>query len=204
MLGLSSSTEVNLNVTKTKLYGKVTLTPEERKIIKEQIELVNWRNKLAVSTMPISAGKTVIEILVFEVKLKQRGIDKRILFAIAKAIPYKVLFVLTFHDEAQAWVVVSDTFYSTDWQPFDELTLKFEGLNLDTLYENIARQIAGGRLGTGGNLEKAANRDKQRRKLEGDIVALENKKKREKQFNKRVEFNDEIKRIKKELKELEE
>jgi len=152
--------------------------------------------------MAISAGETVAEIQIFEIQLRQRELDKRVLPAIAKAIPYKILFILVFGDEAQVWIEASGTFYNTDWQPLGGFTLKFEGLNLDAVYENLARQISGGRLGTDGDIEEAVDRDKQRQRLERDIVALEKKLLREKQFNKQVELNGELKRLKKELEEL--
>jgi hypothetical protein len=162
MLGLPRSTEVNRRVAKEKLYQNTTLTPQSRDMIKEQIESVVWRNKLSDSTVGISAGEDIKEIQVFEVQLRQRELDKRILPAIAKAIPYNILFVLIFGNKAQAWIEASGTFYNTDWQTLDGFTLKFEGLNLDAVYENLARQIAGGRLGAIGDIAEAVDRDKQR------------------------------------------
>ncbi|NLV84075.1 MAG: DUF4391 domain-containing protein [Spirochaetales bacterium] len=202
MLGLPRSTEVNRRVAKEKLYQNAALSPQTREMIKDQIESVFWRNKLADSTMAISTGETAQEIQIFEVQLRQKELDKRVLPAIAKAIPYKILFVLVFGDEAQAWIEASGTFYNTDWQSLDGFTLKFEGLNLDAVYENLARQISGGRLGTDGDIEEAVDRDKQRQRLQRDIAALEKKLLREKQFNKQVELNGELKRLKKELEDL--
>ena len=202
MLGLPRSTQVNRRVAKEKLYQNAALTPQTREMIKDQIESVFWRNKLADSTMAISAGETAPEIQIFEIQLRQRELDKRVLPAIAKAIPYKILFILVFGDEAQVWIEASGTFYNTDWQPLGGFMLKFDGLNLDAVYENLARQISGGRLGTDGDIEEAVDRDKQRQRLERDIVALEKKLLREKQFNKQVELNGELKRLKKELEEL--
>ena len=202
MLGLPRSTQVNRRVAKEKLYQNATLAPQTREMIKDQIDSVFWRNKLADSTMAISAGETVAEIQIFEIQLRQRELDKRVLPAIAKAIPYKILFILVFGDEAQVWIEASGTFYNTDWQPLGGFMLKFDGLNLDAVYENLARQISGGRLGTDGDIEEAVDRDKQRQKLERDITALEKKLLREKQFNKQVELNGELKRLKNELGEL--
>ncbi len=202
MLGLPRSTEVNRRVAKEKLYQNAALSPQTREMIKDQIESVFWRNKLADSTMAISAGETVAEIQIFEIQLRQRELDKRVLPAIAKAIPYKILFILVFGDEAQVWIEVSGTFYNTDWQPLGGFALKFEGLNLDAVYENLVRQISGGRLGTEGDIEEAVDRDKQRQKLEREIAALEKKLLREKQFNKQVVLNSELKQLKKDLEEL--
>lgn len=202
MLGLPRTTQVNRRVAKEKLYQNAALAPQTREMIKDQIDSVFWRNKLADSTMAISAGETVAEIQIFEIQLRQRELDKRVLPAIAKAIPYKILFILVFGDEAQLWIEAAGMFYNTDWQPLGGFALKFEGLNLDAVYENLARQISGGRLGTEGDIEEAVDRDKQRQRLERDIVALEKKLLREKQFNKQVELNGELKRLKKELEEL--
>ena len=202
MLGLPHSTEVNRRVAKEKLYQNATLTPQSRDMIKDQIDSVFWRNKLADSTMAISAGETVAEIQIFEIQLRQRELDKRVLPAIAKAIPYKILFILVFGDEAQVWIEASGTFYNTDWQPLGGFMLRFDGLNLDAVYENLARQISGGRLGTEGDIEEAVDRDKQRQRLEHDIAALEKKLLREKQFNKQVELNGELKRLRAELERM--
>ena len=70
------------------------------------------------------------------------------------------------------------------------------------MYENLARQIAAGRLNAESDISKAVEMDKQRRKLEREIAALENKVLREKHFKKQVELNSELKRLRKEMEEL--
>ena len=202
MLGLPRSTEVNSRVAKEKFYANTVLTPRLRDMIKSQIEAVFWRNKLADSTMGVSAGAFIREIQVFEVKLRQLGLDKRVLPVITRAIPYKILFILTFNEEAQAWMEASGIFYNTGWLPLKELQFRFEGLNLDAVYESLVRQIAEGRLGSDGDINEAVDRDKRRQELERDIAALERKLLRERQFNRQVELNGELRRLKKELEGL--
>ncbi len=202
MLGLPRSTEVNRRVTKEKLYSNVSMNASVQEVIKNQIESVIWRNKLSDSTISITAGEVVKEIQIFEVAVRQRVLDKRILPSIAKAIPYKILFVLTFGDEAQAWAEAAGELYFSDWFKLEGFALKIEGLNFDTVYENLARQIAGGRLGAEGDLAEAVNRDKQRQRIERDISALEKKVLREKQFNHQVELNEELRRLRAELEGL--
>jgi len=202
MLGLPRATEVNRRVTKEKLYQNATLTPQARDMIKDQVEAVVWRNKLAESTVGVRAGEEVKEIQVFEIALRQRGLDKRVLPVISKAIPYKILFVLTFGDEAQARIEAAGTFYHTEWLSLDGLTIRFEGLNLDTMYESLVRQIAGVRLGAGGDIAAAVHRDKLRQRLEREITALEKKILREKQFNRQIEMGGKLKRLRAELEQL--
>ena len=201
MLGLPKSTEVNSRISKERLYANASVTPQIRVIMQEHIESVIWRNKIAESTMAVSRGDDIEEIQVFEIQLRQRGFNKLVLSAIAKAIPYKIVFVLVFGEEVQAWIDAAGTFYGTDWQPIDVFALKFEGLNLDTVYENLARQISDGRLEMDGSIEDAVELDKRRQKMESEIAALEKKLLREKQFNKQVEFSNKLKQLRKELEE---
>ena len=202
MLGLPRSTEVNRRVAKEKLYANGSMSASIRDMIKNQIESIIWQNKLADGTIGVAAGEEVKEIQVFEVSLRQKALDRRILAAISKAIPYKILFVASFGGEAQAWMEASGTFYATEWFPLDGFTLKLKGLNLDAVYKSLARQIAGGRLGAEGDLAAAVDRDQRRQRLERDVALLEKKVLREIQFNRQVELNAELKRMKQELEEL--
>jgi 23S rRNA maturation mini-RNase III len=71
---------------------------------------------------------------------------------------------------------------------------------MDAVYENFVRQIAGERLqNQTGDLREAVERDERRQKLQREIAALENKIRREKQFNIQVALNSELRRLKKEL-----
>lgn len=57
------------------------------------------------------------------------------------------------------------------------------------------RQIASGRLDVARDIAEAVELDKQRQKLERDIAALEKKILCEQQFNRQVELNGELKRL---------
>lgn len=71
------------------------------------------------------------------------------------------------------------------------------------MYEGFVRQIAGERLQEqSGDLKEAIDRDEQRQKLQREIAALENKVRREKQFNIQAALNSELKRLRKELEGL--
>ena len=202
MVNFPASTIVDRRVPKQSFYDNISISPGVKRAFVDQISLIIWRNKLAESTLAISAGKDIQEIQVLELQLRQKELDSRILSAIAGAIPYKILFVLLFSGEAQAWMEVSSTFYSGDWQPLEELTLTLEGLNLDTVYANLARQISGGRLGVEGDIADAVERDKRRQKFEREIVALEKRVNTEKQYNRRVEMNMDLKILKNRLEGL--
>ena len=202
MVNFPASTIVDRRVPKQSFYDSLSISLGLKRAFVDQISLILWRNKLAESTLAISAGKDIQEIQVFELQLRQKELDSRILSAIAGAIPYKIVFVLVFDGEAQAWMEVCGTFYCSEWQPLKEFVLKLEGLNLDMVYANLARQISGGRLGVEGDIADAVERDKRRQKLEREIVALEKRVNTEKQYNRRVEMNMDLKVLKNRLEGL--
>ena len=75
---------------------------------------------------------------------------------------------------------------------------------MDAVYESLVRQIAGDLLqaSAGESLKESVGRDEERRRLEKQIAALENAMRKEKQLNRKMELNAELKRLKKELAEI--
>lgn len=83
------------------------------------------------------------------------------------------------------------------------MSLKVEGLNTDQVYENFVRQIAGEALsGAGKTLKESVELDERRKELQKQIMALQVKVRKEKQFNKQVQLNAELKKLKKELEKI--
>ncbi|MGI6364808.1 MAG: DUF4391 domain-containing protein [Bacillota bacterium] len=213
MLALPKSTVFNRKIPKQKFYDNLPVTPELKRIFIEQISAIYWRNKIAPSTVNIAAGQAVTEIEVIEIHLNQPSLDRRVLHLIDKEIPYHILFLLIYQERAQAWISYKEqshtgkfklnAYYHTQWQPMDKLSLILEGLNMDAVYENFVRQIAGERLqNQTGDLREAVERDERRQKLQREIAALENKIRREKQFNIQVALNSELRGLRKELEGL--
>lgn len=213
MLGFPASTEFNKKIPKQKFYDNLDISPALRRVFVDQIRLVYWRNKLAASTLNIATGEAVTEIEVFEVRLNDPQLDEAVLKQIDKEIPYHILFVLTCNGKAQAWIGYKEAassgsnafkvsrYYHTDWMPEDELHLHIDGLNMDAVYESLVRQIAGDKLQTdsGESLKESVERDEKKKQLEKQIAALESKMKKEKQLNRRMEMNSELKKMRKEL-----
>lgn len=213
MLGFPASTEFNKKIPKQKFYDNLDISPALRRVFVDQIRLVYWRNKLAASTLNIATGEAVTEIEVFEVRLNDPQLDEAVLKQIDKEIPYHILFVLTCNGKAQACIGYKEAaasgsnafkvsrYYHTDWMPEDELHLHIDGLNMDAVYESLVRQIAGEKLQTdsGESLKESVERDEKKKQLEKQISTLENKMKKEKQLNRRMEMNTELKKIKKVL-----
>lgn len=218
MLGLPKTTEFNKRIPKQKFYENINVTPALRRIFVEQIKGVYWRNKIAPSTINLEAGNDVTEIEVFEVKLNHAPLDVSVLRQIDKEIPYHIIFMLEYEGKYQAWTAYKekagsgsntfkvDTYYHTDWLLEDELVLKLNGLNMDAVYENYVRQIAGDALRVASSetesLKESVERYKQIQLLQKQIDTLQKKIRKEKQLNRQIELNTKLKKLKKQLEEI--
>lgn len=216
MIGLPQSTKFNRRVPKQKFYENITMPPALKRAFIEQIKVIYWRNKIAAATMNLAAGEMVTEIEIFEIRLTEPKLEESVLRQIDKEIPYHIMFLLEYAGKYQAWISYKEpadsgnavfkvgTYYHTAWMNIAELPLKIDGLNLDKVYENFVRQIAGDALRTGKqeSLKESVERDNRRQELQKQIAALQQKVRKEKQLNKQVQLNCELKKLRKEQEEL--
>lgn len=217
MIGLPKTTEFNKRIPKQKFYENMDISPILKNVFVEQVKIIYWRNKIAASTTNLAAGSHVTELEVFEVRLNSSVLDDSLLRQIDKEIPYHILFLLEYQGKYQAWIGYKEAaasgnkafkvngYYHTEWLTEDELPLKLEGLNVDAVYENFVRQIAGDKLkreDAGESLKESVDRSEQKQQLEKQIATLQAKIRKEKQLNKQMQMNTELKKIKKELEVL--
>lgn len=214
MIGLPKTTEFNKRIPKQKFYENMDISPALKKIFVEQVRIIYWKNKIAASTTNLAAGTDVTELEVFEVRLSSPVLDDSLLRQIDKEIPYHILFLLEYQGKYQAWIGYKEAaasgnkafkvngYYHTEWLAEDELPLKIEGLNVDAVYENFVRQIAGDKLkmeAAGESLKESVARDEQKQALQKQIATLQAKIRKEKQLNKQMQMNRDLKKLKKEL-----
>ena len=214
MLGLPKTTEFNKRIPKQKFYENLDISPALKKAFVDQVKTIYWRNKIATTTVNLAAGPAVTEIEVFEVKLNSQTLDEGMLRQMDKEIPYHILFLLEYQGKYQAWIgykeaAVSGTlafkvnkYYHTDWLDEDDLPVKLEGLDVDTVYENFVRQIAGDKLQVtevGESLKDSVARNEEVQVLKKQIETLHIKIRKEKQLNKQMRMNKELKALKNKL-----
>lgn len=213
MLGLPRSTEYNKRIPKQKFYENLQITPALKRAFVDQIRNVYWRNKIAASTTNLAPGKIVNEIEFFEITLNSGELDEAVLRQMDKEIPYHIVFLLEHDGKYQAWTAYKEgtvsgnnafkvgNYYHTEWMKENELPIHIEGLSTDAVYENFVRQIAGSILQTNEKdetLAESVKKDEQRKQLNRQIENLQMKIRKEKQFNKQVELNSQLKKLLKE------
>ena len=214
MIGLPKTTEFNKRIPKQKFYENMDISPALKRVFVEQVRIIYWKNKIAASTTNLAAGTDVTELEVFEIRLNRPVLDDSLLRQIDKEIPYHILFLLEYKGKYQAWIGYKEAaasgnkafkvngYYHTEWLAEEELPLKLEGLNVDAVYENFVRQISGDKLKTeaaGESLKESVARDEQKQALQKQIATLQVKIRKEKQLNKQMQMNNELKRLRKEL-----
>ncbi|MFT4445169.1 DUF4391 domain-containing protein [Parvimonas sp. G1967] len=214
MIGLPKTTEFNKRIPKQKFYENMDISLALKRIFVEQVRIIYWKNKIAASTTNLAAGANVTELEVFEVRLNSPVIDDSLLRQIDKEIPYHILFLLEYQGKYQALIGYKEAvaygnkafkvngYYHTEWSAEDAIPLKLEGLNIDAVYENFVRQIAGDKLKpevAGESLKESVERYEQKQILKKQITTLQVKVRKEKQLNKQMQMNTELKKLKKEL-----
>lgn len=216
MLGLPKSTEFNKRIPKQKFYDNLNVSPALKRSFIDQIKVIYWANKIATATLNLAEGKNVTEIEVFEVRLNVPTLDEAVLKQIDREIPYHILFIMEYEDKYKAVIGYKEEssgntafkvncYYSTEWMNADALPLKLEGLSVDSVYENFVRQIAGNALAastSGETLKASVDRDEKRQALQTQIAKLQAKIKKEKQLNRQMQLNSELKELKEELNSL--
>ena len=217
MLGLPKTTEFNRRIPKAKFYENINITSSLKRLFVDQVKNVYWRNKIASTTTNLIEGKYVTEIEVFEINLNSLQVDIDLLKSIDNVIPYHILYILEYNGKYQAWIGYKestniekkiskvDRYYHTNWLEETELIVNVEGLNLDDVYENLVRQIAGDKLQSDNStktLKQSVKRDKEIETLQKQIGILQNKIRKEKQLNKQIEMNTELKKLRSALEKI--
>lgn len=203
---LPTTTLVNRFIPKN-AFDDYTNSSQKKKFA-DTIDKITWQNKLSKETINID-GKDLKEIQVFEIKLKTKEKILSLLNIIDKAIPYHIIFIVSFGEEVYLSTTkkhhyvnnennaVIDWNFSSEWKP---ISIKSESLNLkeslDFIYLDFCSQLSGF---NGKNIKEIIEKDSSKVKLVKQIEDLKLKIKREKQFNQKLEFNQKLKVLELEL-----
>lgn len=202
-------------VAKAKIYAHAKPTAALRALFVDQVESITWAYKLAPETINLPAKPDVPEIEVFEIALKLPDVNHSVLRCIDKAIPFPILFVLRYDGHSQPvaaykrpsdaasgqWVV--GDYHAAQWQkdgvvrPGLPVTLDLQGL-----YEQLLRQHLIVPARAGESLRDQLDRLSLLSVKQAAAAKLETRLAQEKQFNRKVEINAQLRTIRQELDSL--
>lgn len=212
MLNLPERTLYNKRIPKNKFYEKLKANTKLKDMFVEQVDNIIWKHKLSRETINLEPTEEVQEIQVFEIYLKQKELSREVLESIDKAIPYPILHVLLYEGEAQLVIAykqrnqndenkfIINGYYESEWQPINSISIELiKGIDLQAVYENIIRSFMPLIQDSNEELSEVVKKQNMIEKLKKICRTLEAKIRSEKQFNRKVELNIELQRLKKEL-----
>jgi hypothetical protein len=218
MIELPENAKVGRIIAKEKFYGKTDTATKN--LFQNEIARITWEYKLAPETINLPA-KHWPEIEVFRITLKNYDLPNKVLKVIDSAIPYPILFfvekgtakkaVICYKEQNQKNENTTkvDTYFETEWNDKKLSNIKIDGLDIDTVFGNFVRQIAGERYTsinttTDNNASTTIKEDvekiKEREKIQKQIDALTRKINSEPSIGKKQELAEERFRLKQLLK----
>ena len=210
-----SQASVGRPVAKSKIYAHAKPTAALRALFVEQVESITWAYKLSPETINLPAKPAVPEIEVFEVALKLPDVSHSVLRCIDKAMPRPILFNLRFEGKTQpiaAYKRPSDAasdqwvlgdYHAAPWQKDGDTRPALPlALDLQGLYEQLLRQHFTIPARVGETLRDQLDRLAAAAAKRAEAAKLEARLNAEKQFNRKVEINAQLRTIRTELEAL--
>ncbi|RLJ15795.1 DUF4391 domain-containing protein [bacterium endosymbiont of Escarpia laminata] len=195
-------------VPKNKIYQHAKPSSAVKQRFVAQIDKIIWLYKLAPETINLPPCHVVPEIEIFEIQLKTQELTEDLLRCIDQAIPLPILFELRYQEQvkftatykrlseadAAKWVV--DGYLSSPWLPVDTERAPLPvSLDLERLYEQLLRALLPIPERAGEALKEQMNRYAEIQRKEKECRKLESRLHREKQFNRKVEINTQLRAV---------
>lgn len=202
-------------VPKSRIYEHAGAGTALRDLFVTQVDQIVWKFKLAPETMNLAATRSVSEIQVFGISLRTGKLDEEVLRAIDRAIPFPLIFELSWSGKRKAiaafkrpsdadatkWVV--SAYFAADWTPDDAPRRALPvALNLGGLYDAILTALMPATVATSEDIQERVARMEAIRAKTREVDRIKVRLAREKQFNKRVAINAELRAARLELERL--
>lgn len=199
MFGFPSSTEIKKQLPKKAIYAKFDMSASQRERFDADISRIDISAMVSSKTVPaLSEGEEVKEIYLLNIQLKRKEYDAKNIVMLSKLISQKMVFALEYEEEVQ-FAIYHTKLISAAWTPIEEARLPLSGLNLDSVWDNIVKQIGHIEVQEGNTLTEQIKADEEQAKLLAQIKLLERKMANEKQPRRKREYFEQIKNLKKSL-----
>ena len=200
---------------KNKIYEHSSASTRVQQLFVEQVERIVWQYKLAPETISLPARPSVPEVQVFSIQLKTPELHRDVLRCIDSAVQFPIVFELTFEGKTQViaaykrpneadssrWVL-SD-YFASEWFPADcERTAMPIALHLGGLYEQLLHRLIPLPARPQETLAELVARVEQAQAKQREVDKTSARLAKEKQFNRKVEINAQLRALKTELNNL--
>ena len=141
MIEFPAATAVHRRLPKEAFYKHLPLT----KILKEKfvsdVDRIVVENSFTKENLNLASDAEIKEIMLLSISLKNQEFDGKVIEAIARQNPHKLVFLLSFESQQQL-AVYYNKLYRTLWMDHDEIALKLQGYSLDEIWNSFIEQIA--------------------------------------------------------------
>lgn len=141
MIEFPAATAVHRRLPKEAFYKHLPLT----KILKEKfvsdVDRIVVENSFTKENLNLASDAEIKEIMLLSISLKNQEFDGKVIEAIARQNPHKLVFLLSFEDQQQL-AIYHNKLYRTLWMAHDAITLKLQGYSLDEIWDSFIEQIA--------------------------------------------------------------
>lgn len=200
---------------KNKIYEHSGANTRLKNLFVEQVEHIVWQFKLAPETINLSARPGVPEIQVFSIHLKTAELDHDVLRCIDGAVQFPILFELARNNQIQVvacykrpnesdaskWVV-SD-YFSGGWLDAGAERVPMPvALDLGGLYEQLLQRLIPLPARAQESLAEQVARVGEVRTKQREVDKAVARLAKERQFNRKVEINAQLRQLKNELEHL--
>jgi hypothetical protein len=200
---------------KSKIYEHAGASNRLKQLFVDQVDQITWRYKLAPETINLDASPAVPEIQVFGISLRTKELAEDVLRAIDTTIHFPIIFELTHNGKRKAiaafkrsneadpgkWVVSS--YFGSGWEAESGPRARMpSALNLPALYDRLLSGLLPAEVATGEGLARRVALAEAILAKRRDIARIKARLNREKQFNKKVAINAELRDATIQLKNL--
>jgi len=222
-------------IPKNKIYEHAGANTGLKDLFVREVDQIVWSHKLAPETINLAATKQVAEIQIFRITSRTATLDRDVLRAIDKAIPFPLIFEVAHggrvrlaaaykrpsEADSARWVV--GDYFEGDWQPDGAPRAPLPvALNMGALYERLLEPLVVGQTArlipgvdeaaqpqvTEAQVERPVSLEERIAQAEAikaqarEVERIKARLGREKQFNKRVAINAELRAAKQEMERL--
>lgn len=211
ILNFPSTTIVNKPVPKNAFYGRSS-DSSLREFLTREFESIVWLHKLAPATLNVEDGEYVHEIDVFYCRMKEDKYSHKTFSKMDELMPRHTIFIIEYggkFDLLMHHKEMSVVHGEQKWKcgigelkrdvQIESNTLNIQGQSMDAVYNGLLSQISGLSASTREEYKEQVDLRKQIENIQKQILSLQKKIKAEKQFNRQMELNTEVRQLRKEI-----
>lgn len=203
MFDLPKALDIRKPLHKKLIYEKFAseLSGNKRDRFDADISRIVITNEISEESVRIKATEKIPAIFVVQVELKRKEYDDKNIVMISKLFGQKLLIVLHYDNKYQL-AIYETRLLKSDWKNEEEISLKLNGFDLGSVWDNFVTQVSGINVQAGNTLAEQINVEAEKEKLRKQIADLELKARKEVQSKKKFEMVQRLQQFRRKLKEI--